>query len=238
MAFQTALSNRDFAHNQQKQQYDKRVKHIPYVSGDLVWLNDPTTSKQKLAPHWKGPFVVQECLGSDVDSPGVTYKIRYLLDDSGRSQIVHYNRLRPYTAPVPDINRGTPAGSSAPPNLPTLTALSGALPFASSRNMSTGGSVMTRENAVSFRMPQPLPQSQPQPRAESQCPPPVPGHSQAMSCPSNVTCLGGGLNAPLRSSRHQVRIRLGFVVVMLLQCSVGFVKQGRFFCERGRKCKI
>lgn len=71
-AFSSAAWNRDCAHNQQKQQYDKSVKHTPYVSGDLVRLNDPTTTKQKLAPHWKGPFEILECLGSDVDSPGVS----------------------------------------------------------------------------------------------------------------------------------------------------------------------
>jgi len=95
-AFSSAAWNRDYAHNQQKRQYAKSVKHTPYVPGDLVWLNDPTTAKQKLAPHWKGPFEILECLGSDVDSPGVIYRIHYLLDQSDKSHIVHYNRLRPY----------------------------------------------------------------------------------------------------------------------------------------------
>lgn len=94
-AFGSAAWNRDCAHNQQKRQYDKSVRHTPYAPGEHVWLNDPTTSKQKLSPHWKG-------LGSDVDSPGVTYRIHYLLDQSDKSQIVHYNRPRPYKAPVPE----------------------------------------------------------------------------------------------------------------------------------------
>lgn len=58
MDFQTAVHNRDYASQQQKLHYNKRVKHVPYVTGALEWLNDPTTSEQKLAPHWKGPFVV------------------------------------------------------------------------------------------------------------------------------------------------------------------------------------
>ena len=78
-AFGSAAWNRDCAHNQQKQQYDKSVRDTPCAPGDHVWLNDPTTSKQKLSPHWKGPFQILECLGSDVDSPGVTYRIHYLL---------------------------------------------------------------------------------------------------------------------------------------------------------------
>ncbi|KAL7848206.1 hypothetical protein AOLI_G00229240 [Acnodon oligacanthus] len=67
----------------------------------LVWLNDPTTAKHKLAPHWKGPFEILECLGSDDDSPGVKYRIRYLLNQSDKSKIVHYNRLKPYLSSVP-----------------------------------------------------------------------------------------------------------------------------------------
>ncbi|KAK2920504.1 hypothetical protein Q8A73_002708 [Channa argus] len=77
-AFESAAWNSDCAHDHQKHQYDKYVKHTPYTSGDLVWLSDPTASKQKLAPHWKGPYEILECLGSDMDSPGVTYRIRYL----------------------------------------------------------------------------------------------------------------------------------------------------------------
>lgn len=45
-----------------------------------MWLHDPTTSRQKLAPHWKGPFEVVDCLESEGDV-GVTYRIHYLLDE-------------------------------------------------------------------------------------------------------------------------------------------------------------
>ena len=35
----------------QKAQYDIRERHKPYEVGDLVWLNDPTENRRKLAPH-------------------------------------------------------------------------------------------------------------------------------------------------------------------------------------------
>ncbi|KAL6456587.1 hypothetical protein MHYP_G00351310 [Metynnis hypsauchen] len=138
LAFQSAAQNRDYAHSQQKHYYDKLVKHIPYNPGDLVWLNDPTTTKHKLAPHWKGPFEILECLGSDDDNPGVTYRIRYLLHQSDKSQIVHYNRLKPYLSPVPAEGCDTTAFDlHKQPQLPCLTALSGALPFTHSKSPST-----------------------------------------------------------------------------------------------------
>ena len=95
-----------------------------------MWLSDPTISKQKFSPHWKGPFEILECLGSNVDTPGVTYRIHYLPGQFDKSQIVHYSRLRPYNAPLPDHEHKTPdCDSSLQPQLPRLTALSGALPF-------------------------------------------------------------------------------------------------------------
>ncbi|KAI4871629.1 hypothetical protein NFI96_008439, partial [Prochilodus magdalenae] len=151
-AIESASQNRDYAHRQQKQYYDKYVKHTPYNPGDLVWLNDPTTVRQKLAPHWKGPFEILECLGSEVDSPGVTYKVRYLLHPTDKSQIVHYNRLKPYLSTVP---AGEPDNTvhdlSRRPSLQCLTALSGALPF------------LPPQSANSQASSQPLPT----------CPPPV-----------------------------------------------------------------
>ncbi|KAL7885326.1 hypothetical protein AOLI_G00056210 [Acnodon oligacanthus] len=138
LAFQLAAQNREYAHRQQKQYYDKLVKHIPYNPGDLVWLNDPTTAKHKLAPHWKGPFEILECLGSDGDSPGVTCRIRYLLNQSDKSEIVHYNRLKPYLSSVPVAGcDATAFDLHKQPQLPRLTALSGALPSTHSKSPST-----------------------------------------------------------------------------------------------------
>lgn len=166
-AFSTAAWNRDCAHNQQKQLYDRGIKHTPYVPGDLVWLNDPTTAKQKLAPHWKGPFEILECLGTDGENPGVTYRIRYLLDQSDKTQIVHYNRLRPYKAPVPKGGTNSPAGDiPVQPQIPQLTALSGALPFTASKSAAEGSwNVQGRSPATSSDpqvcQPPPLNQSRP-----------------------------------------------------------------------------
>lgn len=167
-AFSSAAWNRDYAHNQQKRQYDKSVKHTPYVPGDLVWLNDPTTAKQKLAPHWKGPFEILECLGSDVDSPGVTYRIHYLLDQSDKSQIVHYNRLRPYYAPVPDCGHETPTRDFLQSQLPHLTALSGALPFKPLKFAATRSYTLSGQgNTPSLVPPTGHPQPRPQPQSRS-----------------------------------------------------------------------
>lgn len=199
MAFQSAVNNRDYAHYQQKLQYDKRVKHLPYAKGDLVWLNDPTTSKQKLAPHWKGPFVVQECLGSGEESHGVTYRIQYLLNDSSHSLVVHYNRLRPYKAPVPDGHRSTPDCVPVQPNLPTLTALSGALPFASSRSRPSEVSVGLKGSEASS-VNSPLPQSVADPQ------PQLSVAAETGTLPVSPTVrVCEGLGPSVRSSRRQVR---------------------------------
>lgn len=209
-AFRSAEQNRDSAHNQQKRQYDKHLKHTPYVSGDLVWLNDPTTSKQKLAPHWKGPFEVLECLGSDVDSPGVTYKIRYLLDQSDKSQIVHYNRLRPYNAPVPDHGRKTPVSdSSMQSQPPSLTALSGALPFKSSVSVPPKSCNIPGHNSASSLAPQ-IQQLQPQtpspqsPILETQSLPAPPFGHEMVPQPDSVPS-GQGSGFSLHSRRRQVK---------------------------------
>lgn len=131
-AFTLANQNRDQAHLTQKHHYGKRVRYIPYNPGDLVWLNDPTSARQKLAPHWKGAFEIVECLGLDEENVGVTYKIHYLLDQDDKSQIVHHNRLRPYTSPSPNVPYTPPEleyNVSLQAPVPCPTALSGALPY-------------------------------------------------------------------------------------------------------------
>lgn len=87
------------AHEKQKLYYDGAVRHRPYAEGDLVWLNNPTEDRMKLAPHWKGPYEVLAVLGSQ-EEPGLTYCIGYPLDSNGQEQVVHYDRLKPYTLPL------------------------------------------------------------------------------------------------------------------------------------------
>lgn len=54
-AFSQTKDNNIVANRRQKSFYDAKLKHEPYEVGDLVWLNDPTESHCKLAPHRKGP---------------------------------------------------------------------------------------------------------------------------------------------------------------------------------------
>ncbi|KAF0027066.1 hypothetical protein F2P81_019807 [Scophthalmus maximus] len=49
----------------QKTYFDIRLRHNPYEVGDLVWLNDPAESRHKLAPHWKGPYLIQQRMDRD-----------------------------------------------------------------------------------------------------------------------------------------------------------------------------
>ena len=87
------------AHEKQKLYYDGAVRHTPYTVGDLVWLHNPTEDRMKLAPHWKGPYRVLAVLGSQGEL-GITYRIACPLDSDGRTQVVHYDRLKRYTLPL------------------------------------------------------------------------------------------------------------------------------------------
>ena len=58
-AFSQTKENNIVASRRQKAFYNARLRHEPYEVGDLVWLYDPTESRRKLAPHWKGPYLVQ-----------------------------------------------------------------------------------------------------------------------------------------------------------------------------------
>ena len=65
----------------------------------MVWLNNPTESPMKLAPHWKGPYRVIQVLGSHGERR-FTYQIENPLDSDDQEQVVHYDRLRWYPLPV------------------------------------------------------------------------------------------------------------------------------------------
>lgn len=98
-AFSSARMHNDAAHDCQKLYHDDGLCHQPYAVGALVWLNDPVTSRMKLAPHWKGPYEVEKVMDSSGER-GLTYQIVNPLDSSERTQVVHYKRLWPYTSPV------------------------------------------------------------------------------------------------------------------------------------------
>lgn len=60
----------------------------------------------KLAPHWRGPSRVLAVLDSQED-PGLTYGIGNPLNSDRLEQVVHYNRLKLYTLPLPAHSSGS-----------------------------------------------------------------------------------------------------------------------------------
>lgn len=98
-AFRQTLDNSVTASDKQRTYYDAKQRHCPYDVGDLVWLNDPTESRRKLAPHWKGPYVIQQRQDRD-GIVGVTYVIGSPFEEATPLQTVHYDRLRRYCLPT------------------------------------------------------------------------------------------------------------------------------------------
>lgn len=70
-AFKDTAQNTATTKQRQKTQYDKKLVFYPHQPGDLVLLDNPAQKMQKLAPRWKGPFVVQRRMSRD-GCPGVT----------------------------------------------------------------------------------------------------------------------------------------------------------------------
>lgn len=131
-AFRDAAQNSAATKQHQKTQYNKKVVFHLHGPGDLVLLDDPAQRMYKLAPRWRGPFVVLKRMSRDGHS-GVTYEITDPRNARSRTWIVHHNRLKAYKGTLP----ATPV-SSRPPSVPAdvgtsvpppLTALSGALPI-------------------------------------------------------------------------------------------------------------
>lgn len=113
-AFRQTQDNSVTASNKQRTYYDSKQRHCPYDVGDLVWLNDPTESRRKLAPHWKGPYVIQQRLDRD-DIVGVTYVIGSPFGDEIPLQTVHYDRLRRYCLPTTFPLGGPPKAATLCP---------------------------------------------------------------------------------------------------------------------------
>ena len=129
-AFSEAAQRSALSKFKQKSQYDKKVLFHPHETGDLVLLDDVAQKMNKLAPRWKGPFVILKRIDKD-DKIGVTYEITDPMKENSRTWIVHHNRLKAYkgtlnSKPKKTILSGLDKNSSA---VPPVTALSGALPF-------------------------------------------------------------------------------------------------------------
>lgn len=103
-AFSSARMHSEAAHERQKMYHDEGVRHQPYAVGAMVWLNNPVESRMKLAPHWKGPYKIVQVMDS-CGELGLIYKIVNPLDSDERAQVVHYDRLRPYTLPIPSLSQ-------------------------------------------------------------------------------------------------------------------------------------
>jgi len=95
-AFSQTKEKNIVASRRQNTFYDTRLRHEPYQIGDLLWLIDPTESRHKLAPHWKGPYLVQRRMDRD-NAVGVTYQISSPFWEPPL-QTVHYDS-RPFPAP-------------------------------------------------------------------------------------------------------------------------------------------
>ncbi|CAL9692088.1 unnamed protein product [Knipowitschia caucasica] len=110
-AFRQSRDNSVTASDKQRTFYDTRERHRPYEIGDLVWLHDPTESRRKLAPHWKGPYIIERRQDRD-DVVGVTYVIGSPFGEEAPKQTIHYDRLRPYCLPSPVPLAGPPRSAA------------------------------------------------------------------------------------------------------------------------------
>lgn len=119
-AFETVKLYREEQRQKREHYYNKQVRYKPYVCGELVWLDDPTTQRQKLFPNWTGPFKV-----TSLDDNGLTYTLVDMKSPQAAPKVIHYDRLKPYRCK--DIS-----DSMIQPfidTVPRYTALSGSLPL-------------------------------------------------------------------------------------------------------------
>ena len=148
IAFKKTRMHGAEAQERQKFYHDERARHTPYEVGAMVWLNNPVESRMKLAPHWKGPYVVLQVMTSG-DVPGLTYRIANPYDCDERQQVVHYNRLRPYTLPVrmPSL----PQVTDSP--LPPASCSPGPMSLATGQSELSDLVVVPLQQRTLFRLP-------------------------------------------------------------------------------------
>uniref|UniRef100_A0A096LYT1 Gypsy retrotransposon integrase-like protein 1 n=1 Tax=Poecilia formosa TaxID=48698 RepID=A0A096LYT1_POEFO len=88
-AFETVLLHHEEQKQKREYYYNKDTQFRPYACGDLVWIDDPTTQRQKLSPNWTGPFKVVS-----VDEKGLLYKLVDVKYPQAATRVIHYDRLK------------------------------------------------------------------------------------------------------------------------------------------------
>jgi hypothetical protein len=86
-----ARNNLELNSQNMLREYNAKIQHNPYKSGDLVWVYYPNQNlglERKLSRHWAGPFKIKEKIND------VLYKIQK--HPRHRGEIIHHNRLKPY----------------------------------------------------------------------------------------------------------------------------------------------
>lgn len=119
-----ARSNNNTAKEAQKKQFDKRVKERGYEVGDPVWLYYPDPlAARKFRRHWRGPYKILEKL------PPSNYRLRFWGRESGDTQVVHHNRLKPCHDVQPVSQPTNPLDSSSDSEYETSVENPGDLRF-------------------------------------------------------------------------------------------------------------
>lgn len=129
-AFQTVARSNAKAKQSQKRYYDRHLRYCPYEEGDLVWINDPARSN-KLAALWIGPYrVLRPCRAPEGHLP-VTFEVVGQSNPQASPRVLHYNRLKRYTAPASSSQHGEEpsvplkqAPATTAPVVPPITAFS------------------------------------------------------------------------------------------------------------------
>ncbi|CAH8490393.1 unnamed protein product [Dicrocoelium dendriticum] len=113
-AYSLAREHLGAARRCQKDYYDQKVHGCPLQPGQQVYLHTPNPSQgvpAKLHKEWSGPFVVEEVY---TDS---TCRIYRQGEDTDRSIVVHFNRLKPATLSTHPISSSQrPVTDTDPPD--------------------------------------------------------------------------------------------------------------------------